>query len=78
MKVLHVTASHANADGGVASVVNDLAHNISHIAAYTCILAATDKEVRAIQALDWFSKFSSVEALNAYYEIYMRILARRM
>lgn len=41
-KVLHVTESHAKADGGVTSVVNDLTQHIEQLDVYSCVLAATD------------------------------------
>ncbi len=78
MKILHVTASHAKADGGVTTVVNDLVHNISRIGAYSCILAATDEEEFAPEGVDFVKAGSGCNKFSALFSSEIKESIRRI
>ncbi len=58
-RILHVTESHAKADGGVTTVVNDLTEHANSLGIYSCVLAATDYDEYTPEGVDFVKLGSS-------------------
>jgi len=66
-RILHVTESHAKADGGVTTVVNDLTQHINLLGVYSCILAATDTEEFTPNGVDFVKVGSDCNSISALF-----------
>jgi len=67
VNILQVTESHAKADGGVTTVVNDLTHHIGELGVYSCVLAATDIEEPVPINVDFIKMGLRCNAMSALF-----------
>jgi len=67
IRVLHVVESHAKADGGVTTVVNDLTAHLHDLGVYSCVLAATDHDEPTPDGVDFIKMGTRCNAMSALF-----------
>lgn len=67
IRVLHVTESHAKADGGVTTVVNDLTAHLRDLGVYSCVLAATGHDEPTPDGVDFIKMGTRCNAISALF-----------
>jgi len=76
VRILHITESHAKADGGVTTVVNDLAYHLNSLGVYSCILAATDKVEPVPDGVDFVKMGEKCNAISALFSSELKASVR--